>query len=386
MKNTLNAQRPETLDEVFGQDLIKNFLKKLISKREFISILFYGKPGTGKTSLAYSFCNDLNVTYSYFNAATGNKKELTQLISRNDYLVIDEIHRLNKDKQDLLLPAIEFGKVQIVATTTENPFFVVNPAVRSRMHIMEVKIMSIKEMSNALFKYIKLKKMVINISKRLLGNIVENSNGDYRYALNIVILLEKLYKNEKITEKIIKSISPSMHFYSDRKGDGHYNLLSAFHKSLRGSDENASLYYLVQLIESGDVLGIERRMIMVAYEDVGFANPNLALRVSTAIDNVKKVGFPEGRIILANAVIDIAKAPKSNSAYLAINNAQNILHQCFYEMPKHLKDDHYASASKLGNGIGYKYPHDYGGFVKQQYLPNEIKDKKFYKKNKNDKL
>ena len=386
MKNILNLARPQSLQEIFGHEKIKAFLKRLIAKREFISILFYGKPGTGKTSLAYSFCNDLKVTYSYFNAATGNKKELVELIKNNDYLIIDEIHRLHRDKQDILLPAIEFGKVQVVATTTENPFFVVNPSVRSRMHIVEVKNMTSTEMVDAISQFIIAKKLELDIPKKLIQILATNANGDYRYALNIIILLDRLYKGKKITKKIIMTIAPSLNFYSDKKGDGHFNLLSAFHKSLRGSDENAALYYLAQLIESGDLLGLERRMIMVTYEDVGLANPNLALRVTTALNNVKKIGFPEARIILANAVIDIARAPKSNSAYLAINKAQQSLNEGFYEMPSHLKDSHYASAVKLGAGVGYKYPHDFGGYVQQQYLPSEIKNKIFYQKNKHDKL
>lgn len=377
--------RPQTLDEIVGQSHIITFLIELINKKLKISLLFYGKPGGGKTSLAYALCNDLKVSYAYFNAATGSKAQLKELISFNDYLIIDELHRLNKDKQDLLLPALEFGRIKIIATTTENPFFVVNPAVRSRLHIFELKDLTLSEMVNGLKKVLKKQKAEINISDSLLTYIAKHANGDYRYCLNIIFLLIKLYPQQKITKVILQKIMPTIHFYSDKKGDGHYDLLSAFHKSLRGSDVNASLYYLAQLINSGDILGMERRMTMVAYEDVGMADPNLALRINSGFNAIKKVGFPEAKIILSALVIDLCKSKKSNSAKVAIDNALTQIQKAVFPMPKHLQDAHYASAKKLKRGQNYLYPHDYGGYVKQQYLPDEIKDMTFYVKNKNDK-
>lgn len=386
MDNFASSIRPTTLKEVVGQNHIKPLLEKIVEKKEFVSLLFYGKPGIGKTSLAYALANDLKITYTYFNAAIGNKKEFEELIKINDCLIIDEIHRLNKDKQDILLPAIEQGRVQIMATTTENPFFVVNPAVRSRMHILELKELSEQDIVEALKNIIETHKLSIKINDNLLKHIAAHANGDFRYAINVLNLLAKLYKDQEISPDILKTVMPSLHFFSDKNGDGHYDLLSAFHKSLRGSDVDASLYYLARLILSGDILGMERRMLAVAYEDIGLANPNVALRVSNAIDVTKKLGFPEGELSLANAVIDLCQAEKSNSATLAIKEAMALAREKNYEIPAHLKDSHYVSSSKLGRGVGYKYPHDYGGYVEQQYLPNEIKDVRFYKPNKNDKI
>lgn len=385
--NLANEMRPETLDDVIGQRHILPLLKKMIEKKEVFSLILYGKPGIGKTSLAHAFLKDLKIDYTYFNATTGNKKELQELIKINDALIIDEIHRLNKDKQDILLPAIEFGKVSVIATTTENPYFVVNPAVRSRMHILELKDVDEDDIAQALEKVMKRQNMNLDIKEDLIKKIAIQSNGDFRYALNILSILNKLYSDTPIDEKVLKSVIPSIHFFSDKKGDGHYDLLSAFHKSLRGSDVNASLYYLGRLIQSGDLLGMERRMLAATYEDIGLANPNLPLRVATAIDTAKKLGFPEARLPLSVAVIDIAQSAKSNSAYLAIEKVNNSLENgMVYDIPAHLKDSHYASASKLGKGVGYKYVHDYGGKVEQQYLPDKIKDAIFYEKNKNDKI
>ncbi|NQZ65912.1 MAG: replication-associated recombination protein A [Mycoplasmatales bacterium] len=387
MSDFANNMRPKKIKDIVGQKHLIPLLKKIVDERHMTSLIFYGKPGIGKTSIAYALCNDLGLSYSYFNAASGSKKELEEHLKISDVVIIDEIHRLNKDKQDILLPKLERGKVKIIATTTENPFFTVVPALRSRTHILELKELTVKDIEDGLKKIIKSQKIDINIDNKILKKISIASNGDFRYAINSLNLIHKLYGKKKITDEILKTVIPSIHFYSDKSGDGHYDLLSAFHKSMRGSDIDASLYYLTKLIESGDILGMERRMTMVIYEDIGFADPNVTLRVSAALENVKKVGFPEARIILSFAVIDICKAAKSNSSYVAIENARNaLLKYGSFDIPKHLKDSHYASAGKLDRGKGYKYPHDYGGVVKQQYLPDEIKDLKIYKKNENDKI
>ncbi len=387
MSDFANDIRPERIDDIVGQKHLLPLLKEIVKKKHMTSLIFYGKPGIGKTSIAYALCNDLGLSYSYFNAASGSKKELEEHLKISDVVIIDEIHRLNKDKQDILLPILERSRVKIIATTTENPFFTVVPALRSRTHILELQELSISDITDGLLKIIKTKKINLNINKKTIEKISIASNGDFRYAINSLNLIQKLYGDKKVTDNIIKTVIPSIHFYSDKSGDGHYDLLSAFHKSMRGSDVDASLYYLARLLESGDILGMERRMIMVTYEDIGFANPNMTLRVTAALENVKKVGFPEARIILSFAVIDICKSPKSNSAYVSIENARGaLINHGVFAIPKHLKDSHYASAKKLGRGENYKYPHDYGGEVKQQYLPDEVKNIKIYEKNKNDKI
>ena len=380
-----SSLRPKTLNDVIGQDKIMPFLNRMVDKKTKVSLLLYGKPGIGKTSLAYAICEDLKVSYTYFNATKGTKKDLVEVIRMNDYIIIDEIHRLNKDKQDVLLPAIEFGRINVIATTTENPFFVVNPAVRSRLHILELDEIKESDIVKSLTKI--SEDHNVDIGKYELNYIAKSSGGDYRYCLNIMELLVKMYDGEKIDMKILESITTKNNVYSDKDGDGHYDLLSAFHKSLRGSDINAALYYLGLLVRTGDIAGMERRLLVVAYEDVGFANPNVAMRVSHAVEAFRKLGIEEGRIPLAAAVIDICKADKSNSAYMAINAVEEFIAEGnVYPIPDHIKDSHYSGAVDLGHGQGYKYPHDYGGWVEQQYLPDKIKNAKFFKRNKNDKI
>lgn len=385
MKNLAEQLRPKTLDEVVGQKHLMDLLLRMREKREIFSLIFYGPPGIGKTSLAFALANDLQKTSAYFNAATDSKAKLVEIISFADVVIIDEIHRLNKDKQDILLPAIEFNKIQMFATTTENPFFVVNPALRSRANVLELKPLDVDDVIDGLM--LACKKLAKNhlFSGEVLKQIALSTGGDYRQSLNVLNVVIKLYGEDNITSEVIKKVIPTAVFYSDKDGDGHYDLLSAFHKSLRGSDIDASLYYLAKLIISGDILGIERRMLAVSYEDVGLANPNIALRVKTALDVAKRLGFPEARLPLAGAVIELASAPKSNSIVLAIDSALEEVKKTDHAIPDHLRDSHYSSAQKLNRGKGYKYPHDFGGYVKQQYLPNKLVSKKFYIKNNNDK-
>ena len=347
----------------------------------------FGKSGIGKTSIAYALCKEWKISFSYFNSARGTKKELENHISISNVIIIDEIHRLNKDKQDILLPVLERERISVIATTTENPYFTVIPALRSRMHILELVPLETNDITKGLWNIVKKKIIDVNITKTLLKKIAIIANGDFRFAINSLNLIYRLYKKTKITEKIIKIVLSSSHFYSDKNSFAHYDLLSAFHKSLRGSNIDASLYYLALLIKTGDLIGTERRMLMATYEDIGLANPNLTLRITSALENAKKVGFPEAGIILSYAVIEICKSDKSNSSVVARNNALNLVEkEGFLEIPKHLKDANYKSAKKLGSGIGYKYPHNYGGFVKQQYLNEKIKNKKIFKPNKNDKI
>ena len=385
MSDFANSIRPKTIKEIVGQKHIISLLEKIVKNKTLPSLILHGNPGIGKTTIAYALINELSLSFTYFNAACNSKKELEHALNNFDVIIIDEIHRLNKDKQDILLPSIEKNKINIIATTTENPFFTIIPALRSRTHILKLTSLNQEDILEGLKNIIIKYKWKINIEEKLLKEIAIISNGDFRYAINSLNLIYKLYKTKKITKEIIKEVIPNIKISSDKKGDNHYNLLSAFHKSLRGSDIDASLYYLIQLIDSGDLLGLERRMIMVAYEDIGFANPNVSLRVTTAIANAKRVGFPEARIILSFATIDLCKANKSNSAYVAINNAkENIIKHGIFKIPEYLKSPQAQNHSKKYDT--YKYPHDYGGWVKQEYLPKELKNTKYYFKNKNDKI
>ncbi|MBX4210073.1 MAG: AAA family ATPase [Mollicutes bacterium PWAP] len=386
-KDLSNLARPKTMNDVIGQNHIKEFFKRMTKSEKFFSIILYGKPGIGKTSIAYAILNDMKLNYAYFNAATNNKKDLIEIIELNEAIIIDECHRLNKDKQDILLPLLENGKIKIIGTTTENPFFVINPAIRSRLTVIQLYELTNHELFLGLKKTIKNFNLDVNISDYFIKKIAKQSNGDFRHATKILDQLDTFFRGTKINGDILKIVK-SFSFYSDRSGDGHYDLLSAFHKSLRGSDVNASLYYLGRLIKSGDIIGMERRILMVATEDVSLADPNIILRIKILLDTAKQVGFPEANIVLSNAVIQLAKAEKSNTAYKSISNVMNLIENGgIYPIPKHIKDSHYKNAYKLNNGIGYKYPHDYkNAQVKQQYLPNEIEDKVFFLPNERDKI
>ncbi|MCR8613279.1 MAG: replication-associated recombination protein A [Mycoplasma sp.] len=385
MEKLVDIFKPKIIEDIIGQNDIKSFISRVIKNKYLPSLILYGPPGIGKTSLAIVICNALNYKFGTFNAAVDNKQKLIKGIEDNDVLIIDEIHRLNKDKQDVLLPNIEYNNILVITTTTENPYFVINPALRSRMHILELKPITQEDIFVGVKRQLKNHDIKINITDTLLKSLINLSNSDIRKTINCLDIILKLYKDEKITKKIIENILPSVTYFSDKSGDSHYDLLSAFHKSLRGSDVDAALYYLAKLIETGDILGMERRMLAASYEDVGLANPNLPLRVKTAIDTAKKLGFPEAKLPLSAAVIDIAKAEKSNSSYLAINSAISFVKQNgSLQIPDYLKDAHYKSASKLNRGVGYKNPHFSN--KKMDYLPKKIKNIKFFQPNPKDKI
>ncbi|MGY5139246.1 replication-associated recombination protein A [Mycoplasmopsis gallinarum] len=386
MKNLANDLRPQTLNDIIGQKQAVNLLKQIAKNKLRTSFIFFGEAGTGKTSSAIALANDLKMKYGLFNATINSKNDLLNLIENNEILIIDEIHRLNKDKQDILLSYLEFDKIIVYATTTENPYFRVNPALRSRMQIIQFNKLSEVEIFDGLKNVIKNNYANMKISDEVLMALVRHSTGDYRSSLNDLQLLYLLKNDEEITFEDIKKLIPNINFYSDMNSSAHYNNLSAFHKSLRGSDVNAALYYGTIILKSGDYQGLFRRLLAHSYEDVGLADPNLALRVNNAFDVVEKLGFPEANLPVYYAIIASALAPKSNSVYKAMHkiidfvDAGNI-----YEVPKHLRDSHYKSASKLGDGIGYKYPHDFpNSVVKQTYLPKEIKDKTFFTYSNND--
>ncbi|MGL5308602.1 MAG: replication-associated recombination protein A [Metamycoplasmataceae bacterium] len=389
-----NYLKPKTINDIIGQSHLLGYdgiIMRMINNEKLFSCIFYGPPGTGKTSMAISICNDVKIAYELFNPTINKKSDLDQILSNNlkdDHyfvIIIDEFHRLNRDKQDILLSYLEKGNLIIFGTTTENPFFVVNPAIRSRCQIIQLNQLNKNEILKGL-KKIALK-LEINISDEILQLISLNTDGDLRRAINTLDIIESLYKNQEITKEVLDMISPLTSSLSSSYGDEFYDLQSAFHKSIRGSDVDAAIYYLARLIKAGDLISISRRIISSAYEDIGLANPTLLPRVVIAMEAVVKVGFPEAHQILSAIVIEMCLSPKSNSAYMAITNALSILENGgIYRVPKHLRDNSYKSHTKLGHS-GYKYPHDYkNAWVKQQYLPDEITDQKFYNPNSDSKL
>ncbi len=383
--------RPKSIDNIVGQGHLlssDSLITKMIENKKIYSLIFYGPPGIGKTTMALAMCNDLQVPYAIFECSIDSKQRLLELIDlakhSDKYVIIfEEIHRLNKDKQDILLPYIEKGIVNIFCTTTENPYFVVNPAIRSRCQILELKPLHSSDMYTYLKKLIDKKEIQLLISDDLLKKLTKYTNGDFRSTINLIDLLVNLYGGKKITSEILNQVIQNKFIIASHYGDAHYDLLSAFHKSLRGSDPDAAIYYLAQLLVQGDFKSLDRRLIACVYEDVGLANPQLCSRVVSTVQAAEIVGFPENKQIYANAVIEICLSPKSNSAICAINEALNDVESGkIYPIPNHIKDNNYKSSLKL-NHKGYKYPHDYGGYVDQQYLPNELKNKKYYKSLKN---
>ncbi|WP_111518482.1 replication-associated recombination protein A [Metamycoplasma auris] len=378
--NLASQMRPDNLDDFICSDAKRKLFKSIIKNRDFSSFIFYGKPGVGKSTIANILANSMNVNYDLFNAAIDKKEELLVKIKNNDIIIIDEIHRLNKDKQDILLPYLEDGLITIYATTTENPYFKLNPALRSRAHIIELEVPGKNEIKKKLLNIANVLKINWLFDEKIQEFIATQSNGDFRVAINIVELINKLSDESEVNLEHIKEIIPSINFFSDKDGDSHYDLLSAFHKSLRGSDPNAALYWGLLILKTGNVDDLFRRMLCAAYEDVGLANPMCGLQTQMAIQSFERLGLPEGYLPIGFAILNIALSPKSNSAYLAINNIRQIIDNNYiYEPPLYLKDAHYESAKKLGRGIGYKYPHDYiDHWVSQDYLPNELIKLKAY--------
>ncbi len=387
-----NILRPKSIDQVIGQTHLLNkdsLITQMVKNKILYSLIFYGYPGIGKSSISYALVNDLGVPYQVFNASIDKKEKLIQIIetartSKGWYVVIlEEIHRLNKDKQDILLPYLENGTIYMFASTTENPYFVINPAIRSRCQILELQPVSVNETFNGLKKTFKRYKLDITLPDEILKKICIQTNGDVRSAINIIDVLNFLYKDKKITDKLLKEVMQQSYVVAADYGDEYYDLQSAFHKSIRGSDPDAAIYYLARLLQAGDIESICRRIIACCYEDVGMANPQLCSRVVNAVHAAKEVGFPECKQIFATIVIEICLSQKSNSAYMAIMSAlQDVQNGKAYSVPNHIKDQSYKSASKLGR-TGYKYPHDFeNAWVKQDYLPKELRNKKYYKPSK----
>lgn len=381
--------RPKKLKDILGHKKYLNstgLITRMIAKNSLHSLIFYGPPGIGKTTLAFVIANEMNYQIVKFDPTKDKKSYILNKIKVNKennkfILLIDEIHRLNRDKQDVLLSLIEFDKIIIFATTTENPFFVINPALRSRMHLLVLEKINQEELLVDIKKILKNKK--VYLESKHLEKIIHYSNGDIRFCLNKINLLFELYENsDEISDETLEYILPFINSNISKFGDNLHDLKSAFHKSIRGSDPNAAIYYLAQLLISDDLKSISRRILASAYEDIGLANPNLVGRVLSAVETANMLGMPEAKQVLATIVIEMCLSPKSNSAYLAISQALSDIGQGkIYNPPNHIREQSYKSAKKLGIQ-GYKYPHDFhNSFVEQQYMPNEIKNKKYYNPN-----
>jgi len=379
--------RPKTVKDVIGQTHLigkDKILSNLIKNKKLFSMILYGKPGIGKTTIALCIVNELGLKYRMLNAVINNKKDFDIVVEEakmyNGMVVImDEIHRLNKDKQDLLLPYLENGIITLIGMTTSNPYHSINPAIRSRCQLFELHELNNKDIVKAINKVIKNKYLDnISIDKKCINYIADLSGGDLRYAYNLLEVSYYSTKDGKITLDLIKSINNKPCLFHDKNGDGYYDVISAFQKSIRGSDVDAALHYLARLIEAEDLDIIFRRMSVIAYEDIGLANPMMGVKVDSCIRACERLGLPEARIPLAQTVIELALSPKSNSAYLALDRALNDINKGNTgNVPNHIKT----------NSNDYKYPHDYPNYiVKQQYLPENIKDRRYYipKNNKNE--
>lgn len=376
--------RPQSIDEIVGQQHLFNqdgILRKMVENNTLFSMIFYGPPGSGKTTTAMAIAQILNRPYRLFNAVTGNKKELDGIyieakMSNGLVLIMDEVHRLNKDKQDTLLPHLEDGLITLIGATTANPLFAINPAIRSRAHLIEFKSLSNQDISQIIDNALVHPKGFNNqytIEKQAKDLIINNSNGDSRYALNLLELAALNHQDYQITYDSLVQIAPKVNLSFSKDGDDYYDALSAFQKSIRGSDVQASLYYLAKLIEANDLISIERRLLTTAYEDIGLANPQLVARVLPAIESAKRVGFPEGRIMLANIVIELALSPKSKSANIAIDRALSELQTHPAQTPEFLR----LTPVALKEEDKYDYSrNDIWHLI--QYLPDSIKDSKFY--------
>ncbi|MDY3756847.1 MAG: replication-associated recombination protein A [Bacilli bacterium] len=377
MELLANKIRPNKLSEVYGQDHLigkDKVLTNLVKNKVIFSMILYGPPGTGKTSIANAIVNELKMPYRMLNAVINNKSDFDIVIEEakmhgSMILIIDEIHRMNKDKQDLLLPYLENGLIKMIGLTTSNPYHAINPAIRSRCQIFEVKMPTSEDIKKVLKKASKSLEG-IKVSDKCLTQIITASNKDVRSALNLLEIAYYSSSDHIITEELLKSINSKPVIYIDKNDTNYYDSISALQKSIRGSDADAAVYYLGVLLEGGDLDIIFRRLSVIAYEDIGLANPSIGPKLHAAIEAAKLVGYPECIIPLSAIVLEMALSPKSNSAYAAIDNALKIIRSGNTgKVPDHIKT----------NSPYYKYPHNYPRYyVKQQYLPDEIKDKKFY--------
>lgn len=382
MRLLANEQRPSKLEDIIGQQHLvgKNkVLYNLVKNKKIFSMILYGKPGIGKTSIANAIVNELGVNHRFLNATINNKNDFDIVIEEAKMygemvLIVDEIHRMNKDKQDLLLPHIESGLIILIGLTTSNPYHKINPAIRSRCHIFELHELSKEDIMSGL-KKISKKLDNISINNECYEVIAESSSGDFRNAINILELAYNSSPNHKITKDFLINLNIKPIFFHDKNEDGHYDVISALQKSIRGSDPDASLHYLARLIKAEDLDIICRRLIVIAYEDIGLANPAIGPKIIAAVEAAERLGWPEARIPLGDIVIEMALSPKSNSAHVALDEALNDLNKGNTgNVPDNIKT----------NSSTYLYPHNYkNDWVKQEYMPKELIGKKYYHKKDN---
>lgn len=394
--------RPQTLDEVVGQTHLigkDKLLRRIIENNEVPNMIFYGPSGVGKTTVANIIAAKTGKTLHKLNATTSSVSDIKNIVSTLDsflapdgvLLYLDEIQHFNKKQQQSLLEFMENGKITLIASTTENPYFYVYNAVLSRSVVFEFKPVSSSEIEKAVRRGIDIlseelfKDYTVVVNDSAVTHISETANGDVRKALNS---LEAIYMamrpttegRVELTLELAEEASQKKALRHDKDGDSHYDILSAFQKSVRGSDPDAAIHYLARLVSAGDLASICRRILVMASEDVGLAYPQAITIVKSCVDAALQLGFPEARIPLAEAVILLATAPKSNSAICAIDDALNDIKNIDTgDIPAHLKDSHYSGSKELGHGLTYKYPHSFPDhYVDQQYLPDNIKSKKYY--------
>ena len=380
MELLANKIRPKKLSDVIGQEHLigeNKIIYNLIKNKKMFSCIFYGKPGIGKTTLANVIVNELGVNYRFLNATTSKVQDFNIVIEEAKMngemiVIIDEIHRMNKDKQDILLPYLETGLIILIGLTTSNPYHKINPAIRSRCQIFELKPLTLDEVIEGLNRAIKCEDLKgIKIKKDVIEYIAKLSSGDLRSAYNLLEICYYSTSDKNITMDVVTKINNKPALFADKDETGHYDLLSAFQKSIRGSDVNAALHYLARLLVIEDLDSIYRRMTVIAYEDIGLANPSMGPKVDACINACERVGMPEAMIPLSVTITEMALSPKSNSAYSALHDAiKDIESGNNYPIPETIRID----------STIYKYPHDYkGSYVVQQYMPDNLINKVYYK-------
>ena len=370
---------PKSVNDVIGQKHLLGdgkILRNLIDNKKLFSMILYGPPGIGKTSIANAIVNDLGIRYRFFNTVTNNKKDLDIIIEEGKMygeivLIVDEIHRLNKDKQDVLLPHLESGLITLIGMTTSNPYIKINPAIRSRCQIYELKELTSNDIIEGLNKAIKHEDLKgITIDDESINYIASVSGNDLRYAYNLLEVAFYSTKDKIINIDILRNINNKPNLAGDMDETEHYNLLSALQKSIRGSDVDAALHYAARLLEIGDTDSLFRRLSVIAYEDIGLANPDIGCHLRAAIDAVELVGLPEGRIPIGEIIIEMALSPKSNTAHVAFDMAiDDVKSGRCGPIPETIRI----------NSTIYKYPHDYpNSYVVQQYMPDNMINRKYY--------